>query len=229
MSTQPNSVNPLSYIGSTPATPAPVTFQSRAPTTDDVKNFRISTIWIDKTADSAYMLVDNSGGTATWISLGAGSGQLSTLTMPDATVISPVANNINFVDGAGIAITGSGDDITVTATITPFLIAWSVITAATKTIVVNEGYFANRGAGVAFVLPATSAVGDVFYVSGIDAGGWSITQSAGQNIRIGNQISTTGGGGSLASTAIGDSVFCVCSVANTSWVVQSSMGNITIV
>lgn len=229
MSSQPNSVNPLAYIGVTPATPAPVTFQTRAPTSDDVKNFRLSTIWIDKDADTVYMLVDNSGGVATWNNLGGGAGDLSTLTMPDLTVITPVANNINFLDGAGIAITGTGDDVTIAATATPFKITWSVIATATKTIVVNEGYFANRGAGVTFTLPATAALGDIFYVSAIDAGGWTIGQSAGQSIRIGNQITTTGGGGSLASTAIGNTVCVVCSVANTGFNVISSMGNITVV
>ena len=229
MSSNLSAINPLSYMGVRPVKPAPVYFKTRAPTTDDLKNFIISTIWIDTDAQNAYMMVDNSAGVATWLNLGTGSSGIQTVTTPDANVVTPVSNNINIVNGAGIAVTGSGDDITITATATPFIITWSVITAATKTIVVNEGYFANKKAGVAFTLPATAAVGDVFYVSAIDAGGWTIGQSIGQSIRLGSSVTTTGGGGSLASTAIGDSVFVVCAVANTDFVAVSGCGNITVV
>ena len=221
--------SPLNYP--TNARP-PITRISRnfAPSSNNYKNFREGDEWLDKSADVWYKLADITGTTATWTAVsGAGISGINTITTPDTTVVTPVANNVNLVNGTGIAVTGSGDDITITATATPFIVIWTVIAAATKQIVVNEGYFANRGVGVEFNLPTTSSVGDVFYLSAIDAGGWSLTQNALQNIRIGNQITTTGAGGSLASSAIGDSIFAVCSVANVSWVVQSSMGNITFV
>jgi hypothetical protein len=228
MSTTLSSLNPLSYMGVKRLTPPNLTIQSDAPTISDIKNFDLGAMWIDTTAQNIYMLVNMDSGLATWQLLG-GASDLITITMPDSTVVEPSAGNINFLNGSGISVTGSGASITFTATASPFVVQWSVITTATKTIVVNEGYFANRGAGVAFTLPAVCSVGDVFYLSAIDAGGWSIVQNAGQDIRLGNQISTTGAGGSLSSTAIGDSIFCVCSVANTSFVVISSMGNITVV
>jgi hypothetical protein len=224
-----SAVNPLSYLGVRPVTPPPVTFQQRAPTTDDVKNFVLSTIWMDLASENAYMLVDNASGVGTWKILTGGSGSLDTITTPDAVVVTPVANNINFLNGAGISITGSGDNVTVAATAAPFIVPWSVIVAASKTIIVNEGYFANRGGGVAFTLPAAAAVGDVFYLSALHADGWSLGQSAGQSVQIGSFSTTVGGGGSLASNAIGNSIFAVCAVANLTWVVQSSMGNITVV
>jgi hypothetical protein len=228
MSTTLSSLNPLSYMGVKRLTPPNLTVETDAPTTADIKNFDLGALWLDSTANNIYMLVNKDSGIATWQLLGGASDLLS-ITMPDSTIIEPSANNINFLNGSGIAITGSGSSITFTATASPFMIQWSVITDPTKTIVVNEGYFANRGGGVTFTLPAVAAVGDVFYVSSILADGWTIAQNAGQNIRIGNQISTTGVGGSLSSTAIGDSIFCVCSVANTSFVAQSVIGNITVV
>jgi len=228
MSTTLSSLNPLSYMGVKRLTPPNLSIESDAPTTSDIKNFDLGAVWLDTTTENVYMLVNKDGGVATWQLLG-GQQDLISITTPDSTVVEPTDGNINFLNGSGITITGSGSDITFTATASPFILQWEVITDATKTIVVNEGYFANRGAGVTFTLPAVSALGDVFYLSAINAGGWILAQNAGQDVRMGNQITTTGAGGSLASTAIGDSLFCVCSVANTSFVVISSIGNITVV
>ena len=199
------------------------------PTSSNYKNFRLGDEWLDTTASIWYKLADITGTTATWVSLGSGgAGSVNTFTTADLNVVTPVANNVDFANGAGISITGSGDTITITNTSTTGVV-WSVITAATKTIVVNEAYFANRGAGVTFTLPATAVVGDQFCISSISAGGWTIGQSAGQSIRLGSSLTTPGGGGSLASTAIGDSVCVVCAVANTDFIAINGTGNITIV
>ena len=203
--------------------------RSFAPTSNNYKNFREGDEWLDTTNMDWYKLSDITGTTATWTIIGGASGDLQTITTPDTTVVVPTANNINFVNGVGIDITGSGSDITFAVTAPPTFVDWSVITAATKAMVVDEGYFANAGGGVTFTFPAVAALGDVFYISSINAGGWTLAQNAGQSVRIGSSITTTGVGGSLASTAIGDSIFIVCAVANTSFVVVSSMGNITVV
>jgi hypothetical protein len=49
------------------------------------------------------------------------------------------------------------------------------------------------------------------------AGGWKIAQNASQNIQIGNLSSTSGTGGSIASTNQFDSIHFICTVANTTW------------
>jgi hypothetical protein len=107
-------------------------------------------------------------------------------------------------------------------------LAWSVIVASPITNPGN-GYFTNGGSPVTVTLPATSAVGDQLALSAMNANGWVLAQLAGQSVQMTNQATTTGAGGSLASTDIGDSIYLVCNVANLSWIVQSSMGNITIV
>lgn len=222
--------SPLSYLGVPPTNPPQVSSFNRAPTSTDAKNFELGAIWLDRLTDSVYMLVDLAQGVATWVSLGGVFSGVETLTIPGPTVITPVSNNINFLNGTGMSITGSGDDVTFTVTAIPAVVPWSVETSANVNITVNQGYFSNSGSGVDFLLPAVAAVGDVFYISNIHAsGGWTVSQNAGQNIRIGNQITTTGVGGSLSSSATGDSIFAVCYVANTSFQVVSSMGNITFV
>jgi len=228
MSSNFSGVNPLSYVGVTPATPPPVTFQDRAPTSDDIQNFSLSTIWLDKEGEKAYMLVSKDVGVAIWLPLGGTLNGVQTLTTPDTNVVSPVNGNINFLNGSGMAITGSGDDVTFSTIAPPFMIQWNVITTPTATLVINEGFISNAGGGVTFSLPVTCAVGDVFFVNNVNAGGWTIAQNAGQSIRMGNMTTTVGVGGSLASTDIGDSIAFVCWDANTSFTCTSSMGNITV-
>lgn len=108
--------------------------------------------------------------------------------------------------------------------------AWTVVTGATQVIAVNNGYISNRASNIAYSLPATSAVGDIFEITNINTAlGWTVTQAAGQQIRVGNATTTLGAGGSLSSLALGDSVRCVCTVANTIWTTLSLVGNLTIV
>ena len=130
--------------------------------------------------------------------------------------------------GAGISITNGAGSITIAASGAGF--TWATVTSATQAISVENGYVANRGAGVAFTLPASASVGDQFRIMGLAAGGgWSIAQNSGQTIQLGNTSTTTGTGGSLASTNAGDSVLVTCIVTNTNWSVADVIGNLTVV
>lgn len=110
---------------------------------------------------------------------------------------------------------------------TPF--AWSVI-GASQTLAVGNGYLCTSGGALSLALPATSAVGDTIRVVLDGSTSWRITQpNAGTQIRIGSSQTTLGVGGSLASTAAGDSIELVCETANARWAVVSMIGNITVV
>lgn len=104
---------------------------------------------------------------------------------------------------------------------------WSIVTVNAN-FTVNTGVLANKGTLLTMTLPTTAAVGDVIRIAGMNAGLWKIAQNAAGIIHFGNQNTTTGTGGSLASTLTYDAVELVCSVANNEWVVISSIGNITI-
>lgn len=106
---------------------------------------------------------------------------------------------------------------------------WNDVTGTTQAMAVANGYSANNAGLVTFTLPATAAFGDIIEVSGFGAGGWKIEQRASQTIHFGNSDTTTGTGGSLASTNRYDTVKLFCAVANTDFVVQRSNGNITVV
>lgn len=108
-------------------------------------------------------------------------------------------------------------------------ITWVEVTGTSQSAAVNKGYITNNAGLVTVTLPSTAAVGDTVEVTGKGAGGWKIAQNASGVIHFGNLDTTTGTGGSIASTATRDGVRLVCVVANNEWNLLSSVGNITIV
>lgn len=142
-----------------------------------------------------------------------------------STGLDPVAATLTA--GTGISIAAAAGSITISQSGSGLV--WSTVTGTSQTITENNGYFANNAGLVTFTLPTTAAVGDIIEIGGQGAGGFIIEQNAGQSIRIGNQITTTGVSGSLASTLQGDNIILRCMVANTSFMVFSSYGNFTVV
>lgn len=137
---------------------------------------------------------------------------------PVAATLASAGGTVTITNGAGtINLEAAGGGLT-----------YAEETGATKTIVINYAYGANRAGGVAFALPATAAAGSVVEIIGIQ-GNWSITQGAGQQIRYGDISTTAGAGGSLTATDAGDCLKIRCTVANTTWTKQNSVGNITVV
>ena len=107
-------------------------------------------------------------------------------------------------------------------------ISWSEVTGTSQAGAINTGYIANNAGLVTITLPTTAAVGSVLRVAGKGAGGWQIAQNASEIIHFGTLDTTTGTGGSLESTNTYDSVELLCIVADTEWLVISSVGNITV-
>lgn len=130
--------------------------------------------------------------------------------------------------GTNISVTPSANTITIAATGAGSF-TWSVITAD-QSASVNNGYICNKAGLLTLTLPTTAAVGTIIEVSGMNTAlGWKIAQNANQQIFFGTSSTTSGTGGSLASTNIYDSVRLVCNTANLTWIVLSSVGNITVV
>lgn len=117
----------------------------------------------------------------------------------------------------------------VDAAVTASAMPWTTVTGTTQAVAINNGYVANNAGAVTLTLPGTAAVGSQVIVTGLGAGGWVIAQPAGVLIHIGNQVTTTGVTGSLASTNRYDTITLRCIVADTTWTVVGSQGNITYV
>lgn len=132
--------------------------------------------------------------------------------------------------GSGISIANGSNSITITNTLsTGGGLIWTDVTGATQTVAAGNGYLADNAGGVAFTLPASGTIGDVFRIVGVQ-GSWTLAQAAGQQIKFGSTATTVGVTGSLASTNAGDCVECVATntSASTVWRVMSSVGNITV-
>lgn len=109
------------------------------------------------------------------------------------------------------------------------LYGFDEITDTSAQMVGNWGYVANNASQVALNLPVKADFGKRIIVSGKGAGGWKITQNAGQKIVFGSEETTEGTGGYLESTTQYDEVELICHEANNVWIVKSSIGNINIV
>lgn len=131
-----------------------------------------------------------------------------------------------------ISLSGSATQIDPQITVTNYTqkplqggFAWTR-GATSLTMQTNTGYIITSGA-VTLTLPSTSNIGDTILVM-LQAGtSWSIAQGTGQNIQMGDQITTTSTG-SIASSSIGDSIKLVCAQANTLWMAYSTMGNLAL-
>ena len=104
----------------------------------------------------------------------------------------------------------------------------TVVTGTSQAMSVNNSYIANNASLVTCTLPSTAVIGSVINVGGLGAGGWSIAQNTGQQIYFGSKATTAGTSGSIASNNQYDNVTLQCVVANTTWVVQASQGNMLV-
>lgn len=107
-------------------------------------------------------------------------------------------------------------------------VVWNDVIATPVTMAAYNGYVSDDGGNVVVAtLPPTAVFGAIIYVVGGDSGlGWSIAQNAGQKINFGPISTTVGVGGSLSSTDISDCVTLICTVANTTFTVINSVGNL---
>jgi hypothetical protein len=141
-----------------------------------------------------------------------------------STGADPVAAAITA--GSGISVTNAAGSITISATgNAPYV----EVTTTSQSMAVNTEYTANNAGLVTLTLPSTAAIGDEVTVNGKGAGGWKIAQNASQLVHLNSSTTTTGVGGSLASTGQWNNIKLKCVTANTTWTVQDVIGNITVV
>ena len=112
------------------------------------------------------------------------------------------------------------------------IIKWVVTSATSISMVAGTGYICTSGSAITATLPTACATGIQMGLVATGAGAITIAQNAGQLIRFGNQVSTTGITGSWTSTAQGDAMILLCFVAAAasagSWIVPGqSQGNWT--
>ena len=180
------------------------------------------------------LTVDNLAGTNGGVVLSGTTGIISHVENPTTNgqlLISAAAGTnpiwASLTPGTGISITPGTNSITIAATSGTG--AWTPETTAFA-MVAENGYIANNAVTrVVGTLPATAAVGDEFEITNIGAAGFEVAQNASQYINFGSSTTTVGTGGSLSSSAIGDSIRIVCIVTNNGFQMLSSVGNINLI
>jgi hypothetical protein len=106
---------------------------------------------------------------------------------------------------------------------------WNFTAVNVANMAIDNGYVCIAAGGdLTLGLPATAAQGTELEVLLDGATSWQITQAAGQQIRIGNQETTAGAGGSVKSTAQGDRIRLLCVTADARWVAIGYNSNLTI-
>ena len=121
------------------------------------------------------------------------------------------SNQFLVTDGF-VQVTGGGSP--------PFVDASGAIAGVT-----NQGYYFT--AASTLTLPAAPSQGDIVIVYADTAAAVVVTANAGQQIRLGNQLSAVAG--TATSSAIGDSLTLRYRAATLTYETVSSMGNWTIV
>lgn len=215
--------NVLSYIGEVAVPFIDKTF----PPTSSNYQFTVPTIWVDTENEIAYILVAKPQNVAVWVALGDGTGSLATLTPDSGGAVSPIAGNIDVFGGTGISTVGSSDTITFNSI--GGGVTWVNVSATTQAMAINTGYVADNGALVTLTLPSTAAFGSVIALVGKGAGGWRIAQNAGQQIICGQNSTTSGAGGSVSSTNRRDTIYLICTSADTEFTRINFSGNLTLV
>jgi len=113
-----NGINPLSYMGTNPYTPPDLLIQQRDPTDND-NEYQIGTIWTTQIPEKVWMLINLTGGQATWILLyptsGSGAEEFVTDTGNIATALNGVINDLG--DGNLIQTDAPGNNNTITTTL----------------------------------------------------------------------------------------------------------------
>jgi hypothetical protein len=131
--------------------------------------------------------------------------------------------NGSFYDGFIFTPAGNSTQIG-SATATGFAYSPTTLTGAV-TLAVNTTYEWNGSSNATLTLPATCAVGNriVLFGNGSASGLATISKASGQTIYFGSGTAYS----TVAEGAAADSITLVCTVANTSWIVESCTGTFT--
>ncbi len=95
--------------------------------------------------------------------------------------------------------------------------SWQVVTTSPFQMLPNMGYITNSASLVELILPVASSVTQEIAIVGQGAGGWRITQTAGQHVHIGHTETTVGVTGTIDSENRYDALRLICITDNLEW------------
>ena len=169
---------------------------TRNPTSADYKSFEISDIWINNTNDSAWIMVDRTSSSGTWIQMASTGTGILTITGDTGGAVGPDgSNNINLLSGSSLTVAGSAGTNTLTISLDSnvpltFNEDAGSATASSNILNVVGGMGVNTsGAGSTITINAASAVPLLF------------TEDSGTATPAANNVNVLGTGGIVTSGA----------------------------
>jgi hypothetical protein len=167
-------------------------------------------------ANPSYQAVPGIGTTVTqhYALVGGASNNIVSVT--------PTSNN-----GYVLTSNGLSSDPSFQA-LPPSGFTWVSVAGTTQTLSPSTAYVNQNSSLTTFTLPSSANFGDTYIISGVGTGGWTLTENSGQQILIGTGHTTTTSG-SISSTVKSDSIYIVCTTANTNFKAVFWTGNLTVV
>ena len=171
----------------------------------------------------ALTAIDNTGNFAGVLS-NALLGQSTTWSLPDPGVSAAniAVNTGSLVSGNLVSYTGTDGllvDSGISAASIATIVDWIPAPSSPVTASVNTGYIITSATAVTITLPVTAAVGSIVAIAGEGAGGWVLAPGAAQTIKVLGASAST----SVTSAEQYDCIEVICTVANTRWVMRSSV------
>lgn len=173
---------------------------ARDPTTADFRNFQLFDIWINDANDSAWIMVDKTATSGTWLQMATSGTGILTITGDAGGPVGPDgASNINLLSGPGITVTGNAGTNTLTITqdaSVPLQFdedVGSAIPAANILNIVGSGGVSTSGAGNTVTITAGVTIPTTF------------TEDMGSATPAANNLNIFGGTG-IVTAGAGDTV-----------------------
>lgn len=173
---------------------------TRDPTSADFRNFFIGTIWINFPSNKAWIMVDRTATSGTWVQMASTGTGILTITGDAGGPVGPDgANNINLLSGSNLTVTGNPGTNTLTVTLDTNIAsqyttqAGVAVPAANNLNVLGAGGITTSGAGSTVTITAGATIPTSFVT---DAG--AATPAANiLNVLGGTLCATTGAGNTV--------------------------------
>lgn len=179
----------------------------RDPASTDFRNFQIFDIWINDANDSAWIMVDKTATSGTWLQMATSGTGILTITGDVGGAVGPDgASNINLLSGSGLTITGNPGTNTLTITqdaTVPLQFdedVGSAVPAANILNILGTGGITTSGAGNTVTITAGATVPTTF----TEDAGAAVPAANNLNILGGVGIATSGAGSTVTIDASGD-------------------------
>lgn len=174
----------------------------------DYKNFQIFDTWINQAAQTAFIMVDRTATSGTWVQMGASGTGILTITGDSGGAVGPDgANNINILTGGNLTLTGSPGTNTLTLSLDGTIAdtytadAGSAMPAAGNINIVGAGGTVTSAAGSTVTITSGPSIPTQFDT---DAG--SATPALNILQVLGGTGIATSGAGNTVTIAVGATV-----------------------